>query len=100
LQIADCRKDTKMLTQAQARAVRRLRNAGYEVGAVLDIGALWASNTPRDTADRRCLRTLANAGYFRQQGARNLWIVRPELYGALDQYDAAAEAAYRRRVAS
>lgn len=88
-----------MLTQPQARAVRRLRNAGYEAGAVIDIGALWASNTPRDKADRRCLRTLANAGYFRQQGARNLWIIRPELYDALEAYDAASEAAYRRRVA-
>jgi len=88
----------RMITERQARAVRRLRNNGYEAGAVIDIGALWAANTPRDKADRRCLRNLADQGYFRQQGARNLWIIRHELYAALDAYDAAAEAAYRRRV--
>lgn len=87
------------LTDQQARAVRRLRNNGFEAGAAIDIGALWTSSTPRDKADRRCLKTLAEQhGLFRQQGARNLWIIRPELYDALDAYDAAQEAAYRRRV--
>jgi len=87
------------LTSPQARAVRRLRNSGIKAGATIDIGALWAANTPRDKADRRCLMTLAEQhGLFRQQGARGLWIVRPELYEALEAYDAAQEAAYRRRV--
>lgn len=87
-----------MLTKPQARAVRRLRTMEIQPGAAIDIGALWAASTPRDKADRRCLRTLADQGYFRQQGARNLWIVRPELYDALDAYDALEEAKYRRRV--
>lgn len=86
------------LTAPQACAVRRLRNMDFEAGAVIDIAALWSSGAPRDKADRRCLRTLADQGYFRQQGTRNAWIVRPELYDALDAYDAAQEAAYRRRV--
>jgi len=77
------------LTKPQARAIRRLRDAGIEAGAVLDIGALWAANTPRDRADRRCLRLLANQGYMREQGATGLSVVRPELYDALDTYDAA-----------
>lgn len=86
------------LTTPQARAVRRLRTMDIQAGAAIDIGAIWATNTPRDKANRMCLMNLANAGYFRQQGARNLWIVRPELYDALDAYDASEEAKYRRRV--
>ena len=87
-----------MITERQAHAIQRLRVGGYEAGAVIDIGALWAANTQRDKADRRCLRNLAKAGYFRQQGARNLWVIRPELYEALDEHDRAAEVAYKRRV--
>jgi DNA-binding IclR family transcriptional regulator len=87
-----------MLTAPQARAVRRLRIMKYEPGAVIDIGALWAANGPQDVADRRCLRTLADLGYFIRQGTRNAWRIRPELYSALDSYDAQKHAAYQRRI--
>jgi hypothetical protein len=76
------------LTKPQARAVKHLRDSGIQAGAVIDIGALWQTSTQQDKADRRCLKILAESGMFRRQGTRGLWVVRPELYEALDLYDA------------
>lgn len=76
------------ITEAQARAIARLRTGGYEAGAVIDLGALFAANTRADRGQRRALRNLAEQGKgFRRQGAQGLWVVLPELYTALDEHD-------------
>lgn len=80
------------ITEAQAGAIQRLRTAGYEAGAVLDLRALFLANTRADIGMRRALLNLAEQGKgFRRQerpGGLCVWVVLPELYAALDAHDA------------